>query len=137
MLVSTDRITESITPKYKKGLVIFIDILGSQSQTDFDVLFEINNTFHTSLIDNEKIIRLMLFIKEQYTHSLIALILYMILRTVYLPKSRTLGNCLKLHFVTASQFYYIFYPKSLYLEAAWHTVIYIMKKIEAYFLALQ
>ncbi len=43
-----------MTPNYKKGLVIFIDILGSQNQNDFNKLFEINNTFHTKLIDNEK-----------------------------------------------------------------------------------
>ena len=46
--------TESISPKYKKGLVIFIDILGSQNQNNFNKLYEINNTFHTTLLANEK-----------------------------------------------------------------------------------
>ena len=46
--------TESRNPKYKKGLVIFIDILGSQNQNDFAKLYEINNTFHSMLIDNGK-----------------------------------------------------------------------------------
>lgn len=46
--------TESSNPKFKKGLVIFIDILGSQNQNDFAKLYEINNTFHSMLIDNGK-----------------------------------------------------------------------------------
>lgn len=45
---------EATNPKYKKGLVIFIDILGSQNQNDFSKLYEINNTFHTMLNANEK-----------------------------------------------------------------------------------
>lgn len=40
--------------QYEKGLVIFIDILGSQSKKDFSTLFKISNLFHQSLIDNRK-----------------------------------------------------------------------------------
>ena len=38
--------------QYEKGLVIFIDILGSQSKKDFSTLFKISDLFHQSLIDN-------------------------------------------------------------------------------------
>jgi hypothetical protein len=34
---------------YKKCLVIFIDILGSQDRTDYDELLKINRTFHMQL----------------------------------------------------------------------------------------
>ncbi len=45
---------ETIIPQYKKALVIFIDILGTQNQNDFERLYEINNTFHATLIGNER-----------------------------------------------------------------------------------
>ncbi|MCL2404508.1 MAG: hypothetical protein FWC92_03055 [Defluviitaleaceae bacterium] len=39
---------------YKKALVIFIDILGSQSRNDFHELYEINELFHSELLGNQK-----------------------------------------------------------------------------------
>lgn len=39
--------------RYKKALIIFIDILGSQSREDFDMLYDINNTFHSVLLENQ------------------------------------------------------------------------------------
>ena len=39
---------------FHKALVIFIDILGSQNRKDFNELYEINNTFHDLLLDNQK-----------------------------------------------------------------------------------
>ena len=39
---------------YTKALVIFIDILGSQSRDDFEELYEINELFHSELLENEK-----------------------------------------------------------------------------------
>lgn len=38
--------------KYEKALVIFIDILGSKNQTNFDTLYDINNIFHKELENN-------------------------------------------------------------------------------------
>lgn len=39
---------------YHKALVIFIDILGSKSKKSFEELYEINDTFHSQLLENEK-----------------------------------------------------------------------------------
>lgn len=39
---------------YTKALVIFIDILGSQSRDDFEELYEINELFHSELLENVK-----------------------------------------------------------------------------------
>jgi hypothetical protein len=39
---------------YKKALVIFIDILGSQNRTDFNELLEINELFHDELLRNKE-----------------------------------------------------------------------------------
>ncbi len=33
--------------RFKKAFVIFIDILGSQSRSDFNELFKINELFHS------------------------------------------------------------------------------------------
>ena len=38
---------------YSKALVIFVDILGSKNRTSFDELYEINDTFHSVLLDNK------------------------------------------------------------------------------------
>ena len=38
---------------YSKALVIFIDILGSKSRSNFSELFEINELFHSELLDNK------------------------------------------------------------------------------------
>jgi hypothetical protein len=38
---------------YMNALVFFIDILGSQDRDDFDILFEINRTFHGELEKNQ------------------------------------------------------------------------------------
>ena len=38
---------------YKKALVLFIDILGSQNRTDFEELLSINETFHGQLEQNQ------------------------------------------------------------------------------------
>lgn len=40
--------------EYKKALVIFIDILGSQSRNDFNELLEINELFHDEMINNQE-----------------------------------------------------------------------------------
>lgn len=39
---------------FTKALVIFIDILGSQSRNDFQELYEINELFHNELLENVK-----------------------------------------------------------------------------------
>lgn len=39
---------------YTKALVIFIDILGSQSRDNFEELYEINELFHSELLKNMK-----------------------------------------------------------------------------------
>lgn len=39
---------------YTKALVVFIDILGSQSRDDFEELYEINELFHSELLENVK-----------------------------------------------------------------------------------
>ena len=39
--------------EYKKALVLFIDILGSQDRTDFRELLSINETFHSQLEQNQ------------------------------------------------------------------------------------
>lgn len=68
---------EQISSKYKKGLVIFIDILGSQNQKDFDKLYNINNTFHTLLKDNEKNNKdYVIYQRTIYTFSDCAYIIY-------------------------------------------------------------
>lgn len=38
---------------YKKVLVIFIDILGSQNRQNFDELYKINSKFHDELESNQ------------------------------------------------------------------------------------
>lgn len=39
--------------KYHKALVIFLDILGSQNQSDFERLYQINSIFHNQLEKNQ------------------------------------------------------------------------------------
>ncbi len=39
--------------KFDKALVIFVDILGSQSRNDFNELFKINELFHSELLGNK------------------------------------------------------------------------------------
>lgn len=43
---------EEIQKNYHKALVIFIDILGSQSEKNFSDIYEINDTFHDELLKN-------------------------------------------------------------------------------------
>lgn len=38
--------------RFDKALVIFIDILGSQSRNDFNELFKLNELFHSELLEN-------------------------------------------------------------------------------------
>ena len=39
--------------RFDKALVIFVDILGSQSRDDFNELFKINELFHSELLGNK------------------------------------------------------------------------------------
>lgn len=39
--------------RFDKALVIFVDILGSQSRDDFNELFKINELFHSKLLGNK------------------------------------------------------------------------------------
>ena len=39
---------------FHKAIVIFIDILGSRSRNSFEELYEINELFHTVLLNNAK-----------------------------------------------------------------------------------
>ncbi len=49
-----DKILHNEEKGYTKALVIFIDILGSQSRDDFEELYEINELFHSELLENVK-----------------------------------------------------------------------------------
>ena len=40
--------------KYHKALVLFLDILGSQNRSEFNVLYNINKIFHDALLENKK-----------------------------------------------------------------------------------
>ena len=83
---------ESINSKYKKGLVIFIDILGSQNQNDFNKLYKINNTFHTMLIENEKNNKeYVIYQRTIHTFSDCAYIIYDYKEGVP-PEKQNLGN---------------------------------------------
>ena len=63
--------------KYDRALVIFIDILGSQNRNDFEVLYKINDTFHTLLLNNKNNNKsYTIYIREVYTFSDCAYIIY-------------------------------------------------------------
>ena len=62
---------------YTKALVIFIDILGSQSRDDFDELYEINELFHSELLNNVKQDRYYIaYQRHIYTFSDCAYLIY-------------------------------------------------------------
>ena len=62
---------------YKKALVIFIDILGSQCRNNFDELFEINELFHNKLLNNMELDREYIsYQRHIYTFSDCAYIFY-------------------------------------------------------------
>lgn len=62
---------------YKKALVIFIDILGSQSRNNFDELLEINELFHNELLSNKQLDReYIAYQRHIYTFSDCAYIFY-------------------------------------------------------------
>lgn len=62
---------------YTKALVIFFDILGSQSRDDFEELYEINELFHSELLENVKQDREYLaYQRHIYTFSDCAYLIY-------------------------------------------------------------
>lgn len=63
--------------RFKKAFVIFIDILGSQSRSDFNELFKINELFHSELLGNKSQDReYVAYQRHIYTFSDCAYIIY-------------------------------------------------------------
>lgn len=63
--------------KFSQYLVIFVDILGSQSRTDFQEMYQINTVFHDEFMKNQENDRdYTLYFRKIYTFSDCAYIFY-------------------------------------------------------------